>query len=140
MKNATSGIIHALEFDCQAPLKFYEHCFSCPRFKDDCPDLALGVEILRKKKKLVYDGMAHSEDSVNAGAFNCLAPLNYFEKTRMKCAHEGRCREEGLLIALLRGRKELDYSQKAAIDFPRVKIRRGKTRVQEGTAPKVAVL
>ena len=140
MKNTRSGIIHALEFDCQAPLKFYEHCFSCPRFRDNCPDLALGVEILRKKKKLVYDGAAHSEDSVNASAFNCLAPLNYFEKTRIKCAHEGRCREEGLLIALLRGRKELDYSKKTAIEFPHIKIRRGKTRVQEGTAPKVAVL
>jgi hypothetical protein len=140
MKNAKSGIIHALEFDCQAPLKFYEYCFSCPRFRDDCPDLALGVEILRKKKKLVYDGMAHSEDSVNASAFNCLAPLNYFEKTRMKCAHEGRCREEGLLIALLRGRKELDYSQKTAIEFPHINIRRGKTRVQEDISPKVAAL
>ena len=140
MKNTRPGTIHAVEFDCQAPLKFYEHCFSCPRFKDDCPDLALGVEILRKKKKLVYDGMTHSKDSVNASAFNCLAPLNYFEKTRMKCAHEGRCREEGLLIALLTGRKQLDYSQKTAIEFPHVKIRRGKTRVQEGTTPKVAAL
>jgi len=140
MKNARSETIHAFEFDCQAPLKFYERCFSCPRFKDDCPDLTLGVEILRKKMKLVYDNMAHSKDSVNASAFNCLAPLNYFEKTRTKCAHEGRCREEGLLIALLIGRKELDYSQKTAIDFPRVKIRRGKTRVQEDTAPKVVVL
>lgn len=140
MKKVKSGIIHALEFDCQAPLKFYERCFSCPRFKDDCPDLALGVEILRKKKKLVYDDMAHSKDSVNASAFNCLAPLNYFEKTRMKCGHEGRCREEGLLIALLRGRKELDYSQKTAIEFPHIKIRRGKTRVQKDTTPKVAAL
>lgn len=140
MRNARSGIIHALEFDCQAPLKFYERCFSCPRFNDDCPDLALGVEILRKKKKLVYDSMAHSKDSVNASAFNCLAPLNYFEKTRMKCGHEGRCREEGLLIALLRGRKELDYSQKTAIEFPHIKIRRGKTRVQKDISPKVAAL
>ena len=140
MKNTKSGTIHAFEFDCQAPLKFYERCFSCPRFKDDCPDLALGVEILLKKKKLVYNGMAHSKDSVNAGTFNCLAPLNYFEKTRMKCAHEGRCREEGLLIALLIGKKELDYSQKTVIDFPSVKIRRGKTSVKKGAAPKVAVL
>jgi hypothetical protein len=50
MKSGKSGAIHALEFTCQAPLKFYEHCNSCPRFGDDCPELALGVELLRGKK------------------------------------------------------------------------------------------
>ena len=79
MKTGKSGMIHALEFECQAPLKFYEHCVSCPRFGNHCPDLALGMEILRGKKKLFYDGLITSDDSIDASKFNCLAPLKYFE-------------------------------------------------------------
>jgi hypothetical protein len=117
MKTA-KAMVHALEFVCQAPLRFYEHCASCPRFHDDCPDLALGREILRGKKKVVYNGNARLENEVNVGDFQCLAPLYYFEKSRKNCAHEGRCREEGLLLALLSGKKSLDYSQKEAIQLP----------------------
>jgi hypothetical protein len=115
---AAKAVVHALEFECQAPLRFYEHCASCPRFHEDCPDLALGREILRGKKKVVYNGDARLEDEVNVGDFRCLAPLYYFEKSRKNCAHEGRCREEGLLLALLSGKKSLDYSQKSAIQLP----------------------
>jgi hypothetical protein len=138
MKKSVSGMVHALEFDCQAPLKFYEHCSSCPRFGDECPDLALGKEILRKKKQVVYHGDPVSNDSVDASAFNCLAPLNYFEKSRKKCAHQGRCREEGLLLALLNGKKELVYTQKAAAQFPRLKRRHEEVEIREDMAHKVA--
>lgn len=117
MKTA-KAVVHALEFECQAPLRFYEHCASCPRFNEDCPDLALGREILRGKRKVVYNGNVRMEDEVNVNDFQCLAPLYYFEKSRRNCAHEGRCREEGLLLALLSGKKSLDYSQKEAIQLP----------------------
>ncbi len=46
--------IHALEFGCQRPLRFYEHCSACPRFGDGCPDLELGKEILQGKEKIAY--------------------------------------------------------------------------------------
>ena len=131
MKSKHSGMIHALEFGCQAPLKFYEHCASCARFGDDCPDLALGKEVLRGKKRIAYDGQLLSEDSVNVKAFKCLAPLYYFEKSRKTCAHEGRCREEGLLIALLSGKKELVYTQKEAIKFPRLTPRPEEVETRE---------
>ncbi len=109
--------VHALEFDCQAPLKFYEHCSTCPRFGEDCPDLRLGLAILRGKQKLVYEQVP-SGAGIHANSFKCLAPLAYFEKSRLKCAHDGRCREEGLLLALLTGKRKLDYSQVAAIELP----------------------
>ncbi|MBM4274399.1 MAG: hypothetical protein FJ134_08070 [Deltaproteobacteria bacterium] len=114
--------IHALEFSCQSPLRFYERCSSCPRFKEDCPDLKLGVEILRGKTKLAY-GANGAVDQVHVSAFNCLAPLYYFEKTRSNCAHQGRCREEGLLLALLTGKKTLDCSEKQVISLPARKAR-----------------
>lgn len=117
MKDYRAKKIHALEFGCQAPLRFYEHCSACPRFGDDCPDLQLGLEILRGKKKLIYSPDA-SEDGVHVSEFKCLAPLYYFEKSRLNCAHAGRCREEGLLLALLRGKKTLDYTQKPVIPLP----------------------
>ena len=139
MKKSNPGLIHALEFDCQAPLKFYEHCVSCPRFGNDCPDLALGMEILRGKKKLFYDGLITSDDGVDAGKFNCLAPLKYFEKSRKKCAHQGRCREEGLLIALLNGKKELEYSQKTVVEFPRLKNHYEKEEEREAKDQKSAI-
>jgi hypothetical protein len=112
--------VHVLEFGCQGPLKFYEHCKACARFGDDCPDLNLGVEILRGKQKLVFEQVAPGE-GVHASSFKCLAPLYYFEKSRLNCAHEGRCREEGLLLALLSGKRKLDYSQQTAISLPSLK-------------------
>ncbi|MBL7225134.1 MAG: hypothetical protein ISS59_03285 [Desulfobacteraceae bacterium] len=138
MTSKHSGMIHALEFGCQAPLKFYEHCASCARFGDDCPDLALGKEVLRGKKRIAYDGQPLSEDTVNVKAFKCLAPLYYFEKSRKACAHQGRCREEGLLLALLSGKKELVYAQKEAIKFPRLtpqpeKVETREEMIQEAT-------
>ena len=129
IKNSRSGMVHVLEFGCQTPLKFYEHCVSCPRFGKDCPDLSLGKEILQGKKEIVYNGEPDSKKSVDAKAFNCLAPLNYFEKSRKKCAREGHCREEGLLLSLLDGKKELVYTQKAAVQFPGLKRYHEKTGI-----------
>ena len=139
MTSKHSVMIHALEFGCQAPLKFYEHCASCAKLGDDCPDLALGREVLSGKKRIVYDGEPLSEDSISAEAFKCLAPLYYFEKSRKACAHEGRCREEGLLLALLSGKKELVYAQKEAIKFPRLtprpeEVETREEMIQEATA------
>ena len=116
-------MVHAMEFECQAPLKFFENCSSCSRFGDNCSDLRLGIDILRRKKKLVYNDKDQTENTVNARSFNCAAPLKYFEKTRFACGHEGRCREEGLLLALLSGKKQIDYSQKKAKLFPFIQRR-----------------
>lgn len=121
--------VHVLEFDCQAPLKFYEHCAACARFGDDCPDLQLGLEILRGKQQLVYAQVPPAE-GIQAASFKCLAPLAYFEKSRLKCAHDGRCREEGLLLALLTGKRKLDYSQVTAIELPARQPRRVAARKQ----------
>ena len=138
MKNTATKMIHVLQFECGAPLNFFEHCNKCPRFSNDCPDLSLGIDILKRKKKIDYSGELLSEEYVNAKAFNCQAPLNYFEKTRKKCGHQGRCREEGLLLALLTGNKTIDYSQKTAIQFPSIKRRRKKTALSEVARKKKA--
>lgn len=130
MESGKSGTIHATEFGCQGPLKFYEHCSSCPQSSDDCADLGLGMEILRGKKKLIYNENDHSENTVHAGEFKCLTPLYYFEHSRNNCAHKGRCREEGLLIALLTGKKILDYARKSAVELPRP-MRRRKAAAQK---------
>jgi hypothetical protein len=74
-------------------------------------------EVLRGKKEIAY-GEDPDEDSIHVSAFNCLAPLNYIERGRSRCPHEHRCREEGLLLALLDGKKVLDYSRKKVIDLP----------------------
>jgi hypothetical protein len=122
MNSRKPKTIHATEFSCQTPLKFYEHCSSCPQF-DGCSDLALIKEILRMKKNVNYNRdlysargeLEGSRYSVDANVFNCFAPLYFFEKTRKKCPHEGHCREEGLLLALLTGKKKLDYNQRVPI-------------------------
>jgi len=54
------------------------------RAKDACPDLILGKEILRGKKKVAY-GHTHEENAVHADDFNCLAPIYYFERSRQNC-------------------------------------------------------
>ena len=118
MSTRKQKTIHASEFGCQTPLKFYEHCTSCPRF-DECSDLALIKEILRMNKKVNYDRNLYSargelegsRHSVDANVFHCLAPLYFFENTRKKCPHGGRCREEGLLLGLLMGKRKLNYTQ-----------------------------
>ena len=92
MKYGYQKLVHAMEFECQAPLKFFEHCSSCSKFGDGCPDLMLGKEILQRKKKLTYNDRDQSKDAVNASSFHCAAPLQYFERTRLACGHEGRCR------------------------------------------------
>lgn len=46
--------IHPLEFDCQAPLRFYEHCKKCARFSDGCPYMKMGLELLLREKNLCY--------------------------------------------------------------------------------------
>ena len=131
-------MIHALEFSCQAPLKFYQRCSNCARFRDDCIDLELGKDILRGKKKLVY-AKDNSEDSLHASSFKCLAPLQYFEKSRSNCSYDGRCREEGLLLALLSGKKNLVYTQKTALQLPSRKMRRKKAPAQEVVSDKAAL-
>ena len=130
MTRKVSKSISVLEFGCQAPLRFFEHCAKCPRFGDDCQDLRLGKEILRGKKKIAYgdDGI---EDTIHVSAFNCLAPLYYFERSRNKCGHAGRCREEGLLLALLDGKKTLDYSHKEVTELSPVRRRKVAKRVAE---------
>ena len=138
MNMQPSSTVHATEFGCSAPLKFYQHCRSCPRF-DGCPDLVLLVEVLRLKKELNYNKDVYSargtleggKHSVDANVFNCLAPLYFFEKTRKKCPREGRCREEGLLLALLKQKKKLDYRQRVPIGFPGSKFRFKGTKAQE---------
>jgi len=119
MNSRKPTTVSPMEFGCQTPLTFYEHCASCPRF-DGCPDLALIKEILRMNKDVNYNRdlysargeLEGSRHSVDASVFDCLAPLYFFEKTRKKCPHGGRCREEGLLLALMTGKKKLEYSQK----------------------------
>lgn len=139
MKYDYQKLIHAMEFECQAPLKFFEHCSSCSKFGDGCPDLMLGKDILRRKKKLVYHAIDQSEDTVNARSFKCIAPLKYFEQTRLNCGHEGRCREEGLLLALLSGKKQIDYSQKKAKLFPFIKRRQKQEKIEE-VEPKIYIV
>jgi hypothetical protein len=87
--------------------------------------LALGKEVLRGKKKITY-GVGVAEDAVHMTEFNCLAPLYYFEKSRKTCPHAGRCREEGLLLALLDGKKALDYSRKDIVELPKVRRKAAK--------------
>ena len=123
MARKSSKSINVLEFGCLAPLRFFEHCVSCARFGDDCPDLAMGKEILRGRKKIAYTDEP-AEDAIPLSAFNCLTPLYYFERSRKKCAHAGRCREEGLLLALLGGKRTLDYSHKEVADLPQIRRRK----------------
>ena len=130
MVNRSSKTISVLEFGCQAPIRFFEHCAGCARFGDECPDLAIGKDVLRGKKKIAY-GNEQAEDTIHVSAFNCLTPLYYFEHSRKKCAHAGRCREEGLLLALLDGKKILDYTHKEATELPRVRRRKVAKRVAE---------
>ena len=130
MVNRSSKTISVLEFGCQAPIRFFEHCAGCPRFGDECPDLAIGKDVLRGKKKIAY-GNEQAEDTIHVSAFNCLTPLYYFEHSRKKCAHAGRCREEGLLLALLDGKKILDYTHKEVTELPRVRRRKVAKRVAE---------
>ena len=138
MSMQPSPTIHATEFGCSAPLKFYQHCCSCPRF-DGCPDLGLLVEVLRLKKDLNYNKdiysargtLEGSKHSVDANVFHCLAPLYFFEKTRKKCPRQGRCREEGLLLTLLREKKKLDYRRRVPAGFPALKSRFKGAKAQE---------
>lgn len=51
-ESGKSGSIFPLEFDCQAPLKFYEHCKKCARFSEDCHYLKMGLELLLREKEL----------------------------------------------------------------------------------------
>jgi hypothetical protein len=75
-------------------------------------------EVLRGNKEVVY-GEDVDEDNIHVSAFKCLAPLNYIERSSSRCPHEHRCREEGLLLALLDGKKVLDYSRTKVIKIPR---------------------
>jgi hypothetical protein len=137
MKDSRSRKVHALEFGCQAPLNFYHHCSSCPRFGDECPDLKLGTEILRGRKELIYTTEAPIA-GVHASSFKCLAPLHYFEKTRTNCAHAGHCREEGLLLALLTGKRQLDYAAATVVEIPSRKPSRVPAAAEELAKKSVA--
>lgn len=133
MARKISKNISVFEFECQAPLRFFERCAKCPRFEDDCPDLSMGIEILSRKKKISY-GHYESEDTIHVSEFNCLTPLKYIEKTRMKCVQGGRCRDEGLLLALLNGKKNLVYSYKEVTEISLIRSRRRKKAVMDATA------
>lgn len=105
-----------LEFRCLSAFRFFEHCAACPRFEDDCRDLELGKKVLRGQKKIAYGGES-AKDTIHVKDFNCLAPLHYIERSRTRCPHDGHCREEGQLLALLDGKKVLDYSHKKVIEL-----------------------
>ena len=109
--------ISVLEFKCTAAVRFFERCAACPRFGSDCPDLERGKKILRGQKKIAYTAEA-TDDTIHANAFNCLEPLRYIERSRLGCSRGGRCRGEGLLLALLDGKTILDYSYKKVIKVP----------------------
>ena len=115
--------ISMLEFRCLSAVRFLERCLACPRFGDDCRDLELGKKILRGQKK-IDNGVEPAEDTIHVNSFNCLAPLHYIDRSRIKCPHDGRCRDEGLLLALLDGKKVLDYSHKKIIELPLKRRRR----------------
>jgi hypothetical protein len=108
--------------------------------------LALITEILRLRKDLNYNSELYSargtlegsKHSVDANVFNCLAPLYYLEKTRKECPHEGRCREEGLLLALLTEKRNLEYGQKIPIGFPRSKPRFKGAKAKESNMTEAA--
>jgi hypothetical protein len=117
MAKQKSKAVSVLEFRCLAPLRFYEHCAACARFGEDCPDLSLIKELLRGNKDVAY-GEDVDKNGIPVSAFTCLAPLSYVERSRSRCPHEHRCREEGLLLALLEGRKVLDYSLAKVIKLP----------------------
>jgi transcriptional regulator with XRE-family HTH domain len=78
------------------------------------------------KKRLIFTSVEATDlnlpelpqKGVHASFFKCLAPLYYFEKSRLNYAHEGCCREEGWLLALLSGKRKLDYSQQTATPLP----------------------
>ena len=115
--------ISMLEFRCLSAVRFFERCLTCPRFGDDCRDLELGKKILRGQKKIDY-GVEPAEDTIHVNSFNCLTPLHYIDRSSIKCPHDGRCRDEGLLLALLDGKKVLDYSHKKIIELPLKRRRR----------------
>jgi hypothetical protein len=91
----------------------------------------MGKEILRGRKKVAY-GDDQGEDTIPATAFHCLAPLRYFERSRKKCGHAGRCREEGLLLALLDRKKTLDYSQKDVAELSSIRRKVAKVAKAKG--------
>lgn len=96
----------------------------------------MGKEVLRGKKTIAY-GNDQGEETVSAEAFNCLAPLYYFERSRKNCGHRGHCREEGLLLALLEGKKALDYCHRDVAKLPAVR-RRKVTEAMRGQSKKAA--
>jgi len=57
----------------------------------------------------------------------------------LACGHEGRCREEGLLLALLSGKKQIDYSQKKAKLFPYIKRRQKEEKIEK-VYPKIYIV
>ncbi len=137
MRSRIPKSISVLEFGCREPLKFFENCKKCARFGDDCTDLVMGKEILRGKKKIVY-GDEQAEDTIHPTAFRCLTPLYYFERSRKKCGHAGRCREEGLLLALLDGKKALDFSHKEVTELPLARSRRKVAKTAAKPSQKVS--
>jgi hypothetical protein len=129
MRTKTPRKIKVLQFTCMAAVRFFERCAACPRFKDDCRDLKLGKKILRGQKRLSY-GVEPAKGTIHVNAFNCLAPLHYIDLSRIACPHHGRCRGEGLLLALLDGKAVLDYSRREIIELP--------SRIGPGEASKKA--
>ena len=115
MSDSTVKRVNAREFGCGAPLKFYERCSACPRFEQGCPDLLRGLALLQGKKICYDEHIDPGDDMVHVSSFGCLAPVRYYQKTRETCAHRGRCREEGLLLALLTGKRTMEYARRAPV-------------------------
>jgi len=51
-----------------------------------------------------------TRNSIHVSEFKCLVPLKHLEKC-IACPKGGKCRERGLIIQLLSGKKRLDYTR-----------------------------
>ena len=52
--------------------------------------------------------MKGKKNTIHVTEFRCFSPLKFFENC-IKCAKGGKCRERGLIMQLLSGKKKIDY-------------------------------
>jgi len=64
--------------------------------------------------------MKKTKDTIHITEFRCLTPIRHLEKC-FACAKGGKCRERGLIIQLLSGKKKLDYGK---LEEKKVKVTR----------------
>jgi len=55
--------------------------------------------------------MKKNKKTIHVSEFECVVPLKHLEKC-IACPKGGKCRERGLIIQLLTGKKKLDYKKK----------------------------